>query len=152
MRKQKRYYAQRQPEQMILGLKSALVSERTTAAFYATLRDMSEKFPGVETFAEARRDELDHAAKITAILEDLTGTIPPEATQPVNPPIFSDYCQGLAVAIQGEQGAYQEYTGLIQISPYKRVNDILNEIRNDEEVHLVKINKLYEMNCIGKQQ
>lgn len=152
MSKQKRYCPSGQPEQVIEGLKSALVSERTTAAFYATLRDMSEKFPGVETFAEARRDELDHAAKITAILEDLTGTVPPEAVQPVSPPVFSGYCQGLAIAIQGEQGAYQEYTGLIQISPYKKVNDVLKEIRNDEEVHLAKINKLYEMNCVNKQQ
>ncbi|KUK53605.1 MAG: hypothetical protein XD78_1082 [Desulfotomaculum sp. 46_296] len=152
MSKQKRYYSPGQPQQVIEGLKSALLDERTTAAFYAALRDMSEKYPGVEAFSEARRDELDHMAKLTAILEDLTGTTPPEATQPVSPPIFSDYCQGLAIAIQGEQDAYQKYTGLIQISPYKRVNDLLDEIRNDEEVHLAKINKIYEMNCLNKQK
>ena len=42
-------------------LRRALIDERTTAAFYAILRDMSTTFDGVDAFAEARKDEQDHA-------------------------------------------------------------------------------------------
>ncbi|AEF95312.1 hypothetical protein Desca_2485 [Desulfotomaculum nigrificans CO-1-SRB] len=133
--------------QLVAGLKAALIDERTTAVFYAQMRDISRNYAGVEAFAEARKDELDHAREITELLEDLTGVTPPEAAQPVTPPSFGDYCQGLARAIQGERHAFMEYSNLINISPFARVNKALDEIRSDEEVHLAKFCKLYEIMC-----
>lgn len=135
---------------LVEGLKAALLDERRTAEFYGRLRDMSETFAGVDTFAEARKDELDHARELTSILENLTSMTPNEATSPVSPPQFRNYCDGVRIAIEGEKNAIREYTELRRILPIKNVNDILTEIINDEEVHLAKLEKLYEMVCSSK--
>lgn len=134
-------------QKVVGGLKAALLDERATAIFYAQLRDMSRSYSGVEAFAEARKDELDHAREITILLEELIGMTPPEATQPVYPPKYNGYCDGLSQAIQGERNAVVEYSDIIKISPYKKVNERLMEIITDEEVHLAKFNKLYEIEC-----
>lgn len=136
---------------IVEGLKAALLDERTTALFYAQLRDMSQTYAGVEAFAEARRDELDHAMEITGLLEDLTGMTPVEATQPVHPPTFRSYCEGIALAIEGEKKAGIEYANIIRISPYTRVNRRLQEIIYDEELHLAKFNFLYRALCQQQQ-
>jgi rubrerythrin len=128
-------------------LKKALIDERTTAAFYAILRDMSQTFDGVDAFAEARKDEQDHAREITALLEQLTGQRPLEADIPVQPPRVRDYCQGIMEAIRGEREAVAEYQAIINISPYEFVNTALSEIRDDEEVHLAKFQALYKTVC-----
>ncbi|HHV19121.1 MAG TPA: ferritin-like domain-containing protein [Thermoanaerobacterales bacterium] len=128
-------------------LRRALLDERTTAAFYAILRDMSTTFDGVDAFAEARKDEQDHAREITALLERLTGQRPPEADIPVQPPMVRDYCQGIMEAIRGEREAAVEYQSIINISPYEDVNIALSEIRGDEEVHLAKFQALYRTVC-----
>ncbi|MDK2821645.1 MAG: hypothetical protein PWP31_1610 [Clostridia bacterium] len=133
--------------EVVEGLKAALLDERVTAIFYAQLRDMSRRYAGIEAFAEARKDELDHAREITQLLEELTGVKPIEATQPVTPPAFRDYCEGIAIAIQGEKQAGVEYSNIINISPYEKVNLQLQEIISDEEVHLAKFKKLYEIEC-----
>ncbi|MCG0277842.1 MAG: ferritin-like domain-containing protein [Thermanaeromonas sp.] len=135
---------------VIEGLRKALLDERATAVFYGQLRDISKTYAGVESFAEARKDELDHAKAITELLESLTGVKPKEATQPVSPPAFRNYCEGIMLAIKGEREAGVEYSNIIGISPYDRVNKILEEIINDEEVHLVKFSKLYELECERK--
>ena len=132
---------------VVEGLKAALLDERTTAVFYAQLRDMSRSFAGVDAFAEARKDELDHAREITKLLEQLTGMTPSEATQQVYPPPCKSYCDGLAQSIQGERNAFVEYSNIIKISPYGYVNEALTEIISDEEVHLAKFSKLYEIEC-----
>jgi len=84
---------------VVEGLRKALLDERATAIFYARLRDISKTYAGVESFAEARKDELEHARAITELLEDLTGVKPDEATQPVNPPAFRSYCEGIMLAV-----------------------------------------------------
>lgn len=128
-------------------LKKALIDERTTAAFYAMMRDMSRTFDGVDAFAEARKDELDHAREITALLEQLTGRRPAEADIPISPPMVRDYCRGLMEAIEGEREAGVEYRAIIDISPYEYVNTALSEIIDDEEVHLAKFRALYKTVC-----
>jgi len=132
---------------VVEGLKSALLDERTSAAFYALLRDMAKTYAGVEAFAEARKDELDHAREITELLVDLTGARPPEASQAVFPPSFGNYCEGILIAVQGEKSAGGEYAEIIRISPYARVNRVLEEIISDEEVHLAKFKALYRLEC-----
>lgn len=146
----KNCYHQDRFARLIEGLKAALLDERRTAEFYGRLRDMSETFAGVDTFAEARRDEQDHARKITDILENLTGMTPDEATSPVRPPQFRNYCDGIKMAIEGERNAIREYTELSRILPIETVNNTLEEIISDEEVHLAKLQKLYEMVCCNK--
>lgn len=128
-------------------LKRALIDERTTAVYYAMLRDMSTTFDGVDAFAEARKDEQDHAREITALLEQLTGQRPLEADVPVEPPRVRDYCQGIMEAIRGEREAGVEYKSIINISPYEYVNIALSEIIDDEEVHLAKFQALYRTVC-----
>ena len=128
-------------------LNKALIDERTTAAFYAMLRDMSPNFDGVDAFAEARKDEQDHAREITALLEQLTGRRPKAADIPVQPPMVRDYCRGIKMAIEGEQEAAVEYRAIIDISPYEYVNTALREIIGDEEVHLAKFRALYKEVC-----
>lgn len=134
-------------QKVVHGLKAALLDERSTAIFYAQLRDMSRSFAGVDAFAEARKDELDHAREITKLLEELTGMTPSEAVQLVYPPKYKSYCEGLAHAVQGERNALTEYSEIIKLSPYGYVNEALTEIISDEEVHLAKFNKLYEIEC-----
>ncbi|MEW6182740.1 MAG: ferritin-like domain-containing protein [Bacillota bacterium] len=133
--------------EVVEGLKAALIDERTTAEFYAALRNMSKTYDGVEAFAEARKDELDHAREITELLEELTGMTPVEATQPVRPPAFQDYCEGIRKAVAGERKAGIEYSNIMAISFYKKVNRALEEIISDEEVHLAKFTKLSEILC-----
>ena len=132
---------------VVEGLKAALLDERATAIFYAQQRDMSRSFAGVDAFAEARKDEIDHAREITKLLEELTGMTPPEAVQLVYPPHCKSYCDGLLQAIQGERNAGVEYSNIIKVSPYGYVNEALTEIISDEEVHLAKFSKLYEIEC-----
>ncbi|SFR07213.1 ferritin-like domain-containing protein [Desulfoscipio geothermicus] len=132
---------------VVKGLKTTLLDERATAVFYAKMRDISRTYAGVEAFAEARKDELDHARELTELLEELTGTTPMEATQQITPPVFSNYCEGIAIAIDGERNAGIEYSNIIKISPYDKVNKYLIKIISDEEVHLAKFSKLYEMEC-----
>ena len=139
-------------QKVVDGLMAALLDERQTAVFYAQLRDMSRSFAGVDAFAEARKDELDHARTLTKLLEELTGMTPKEAVQPVYPSQCKSYCDGVLQSIQGERNAFTEYSDIIKISPYARVNEALVEIINDEEVHLAKFNKLYEIECQHKQQ
>ena len=132
---------------VVEGLRAALIDERTTAAFYAIMRDQSESYPGVEAFAEARKDELDHARTITELLVELTGRQPEEATVPVRPPNIINYCEGLRHALRGETNAQAEYRNIVQISPFPSVNAALEEIILDEEVHFHKFSKLYELIC-----
>ena len=128
-------------------LKKALIDERTTAVFYAMMRDMSTTFDGVDAFAEARRDEQDHAREITALLEQLTGRRPEEADMPVRSPMVRDYCKGIMEAIEGEREAAVGYRAIINISPYEYVNTALWEIIGDEELHLAKFRALYKTVC-----
>jgi rubrerythrin len=108
---------------------------------------MSETFDGVDAFAEARRDELDHAATLTKVIERLTCRTPVEATQAVCPPDFRGYCNGVKLAIAGENEAIKEYTELIELSRSRELDRILASIRADEEVHRAKFNKLYDILC-----
>jgi len=151
----KNYYGNYHPNRdnfsrLIEGLKAAIIDERQTAEFYSLLRDMSETFDGVDTFAEARKDELDHAVALTQLVETLTGTTPREATVPVNPSRCRNYCDGVQRAIEGEKNAVIEYEELQGILPIPFVNNTLQEIRNDEEVHLAKMSKLYKEVCKHK--
>ncbi|MDD2504411.1 MAG: ferritin-like domain-containing protein [Clostridia bacterium] len=133
--------------ELIKELRAALLDERKTAVFYAQLRDISRSFEGVDSFAEARKDELDHAAELTKLLEQLTGSMPEEALQPVCPPSFSNYCEGIRMAIEGESAARVEYKRIIQKTSSREIRDVIKEIFNDEEVHLAKFRKLYEIEC-----
>lgn len=101
----------------------------------------------VDAFAEARRDELDHAAELTRILEQLTGSIPVEATQPVYPPSVTSYCEGVRMAIKGETGALTEYQRILDKTQSREIQGVIREIYHDEEVHLAKFRKLYEIEC-----
>ena len=133
--------------ELVKRLRRALLDEREAAALYACLRDMSETFDGVDAFAEARRDELDHAATLTQVIERLTCRTPVEATQAVCPPDFRVYCNGVKLAIVGENEAIKEYTELIELSRSRELDRILARIKADEEVHRAKFNKLYDMLC-----
>lgn len=132
---------------VVEGLRAALLDERATAVFYALLRDMAKTYAGVEAFAEARKDELDHARQIAELLTDLTGVRPAEEIQVVTPPPFSHYCEGIMIAIRGEKNAAAEYAEIIRISPYAKVNRVLEEIIADEEVHLAKFKALFQAEC-----
>lgn len=133
--------------ELIKELKAALLDERKTAVFYARMRDLSTSFAGVDSFAEARKDELDHAAALTRLLEQLTGSIPEEALQPVCPPDITSYCEGIRMAIQGESAAMAEYKRILQKTQSREIQNIIREIFNDEEVHLAKFRKLYDIEC-----
>lgn len=133
--------------ELIRELKAALLDERKTAVFYARMRDLSKSFAGVDSFAEARKDELDHAVALTRLLEQLTGSIPEEAQQPVYPPVCTGYCEGINMAIKGESEARVEYKRIIQKTKSREIQDIIREIFNDEEVHLAKFRKLYDIEC-----
>lgn len=134
--------------ELINKLKEAILDERRTAVLYACLSDMSESFQGVDAFAEARRDELDHAATLTRIVEKLTGRTPREATQPVEVEPIRDYCSGVRAAICGERDVIREYTELIELSRSRKLDRILEGIRADEEVHYAKFRKLYDTECV----
>jgi rubrerythrin len=140
------HYGDRHYE-LIKELKAALLDERKTAVFYAQMRDLSTSFAGVDSFAEARKDELDHATALTRLLERLTGTIPEEALQPVCPTEISSYCEGIKMAIQGESAARVEYKRILQKTQSREIQDIIREIFNDEEVHLAKFRILYDIEC-----
>lgn len=136
------------PKNLIEKLRQAILDERKTAELYRCLSEISESFQGVDAFAEARRDELDHAAALTRVVERLTCRTPKEATQPVRAPVFYSYCNGVKMAISGERDAIQEYTELIKLSRSRELDRILEEIRADEEVHLAKFRKLYDIECM----
>lgn len=133
--------------ELVKKLREAILDERQTAALYACLSDMSASFNGVDAFAEARRDELDHAATLTRVVEKLTGRTPAEATQPVTAKPVHNYCNGVRMAICGERDAIQEYTELIELSRSRELDRILERIRADEEVHYAKFSKLYDTEC-----
>lgn len=133
--------------ELIRELKAALLDERETAVFYAQMRDMSRRYAGVDAFAEARKDELDHAVELCKIIEQLTGSIPVEATQPVYPPSITSYCEGIRMAIKGETDARIEYQRIFDKTQSREIQDVIREIFNDEEVHLAKFRKLYEIEC-----
>lgn len=133
--------------ELIKRLREAILDERQTAALYGCLSEMSDTFEGVDAFAEARRDELGHAATLTRVVEKLTCRTPSEATQPVKIPNFQGYCAGVKMAVTGEREAIKEYTDLIELSRSRELDRILEEIRADEEVHYAKFSKLYDMVC-----
>lgn len=133
--------------ELIKELKAAILDERKTAVFYAEMRDISKTFAGVDSFAEARKDELDHAAALTKLVQRLTGSTPKETLQPVYPPSITSYCDGVMRAIQGERGALAEYNNILQKTQSSEIQNIVREIYNDEEVHLAKFRKLYDIEC-----
>lgn len=49
-------------------LNAAIADECADAAFYAPVLQISKTYDGVETFAEARRDKLDHARELTQLV------------------------------------------------------------------------------------
>lgn len=127
-------------------LREAVIDEREAAMFYGRMLALSETYEGVEAFAEARKDELDHVREITLLLEELTGVAPVMEAHSVGTPAGT-YCEGLRTAIQGEKEAIVEYSEILRISPDPRVNRVISEILADEEVHFAKFNKLYEVTC-----
>lgn len=133
--------------ELIKELRAALLDERKTAVFYAQMRDLSTSYAGVDSFAVARKDELDHAAALTILLERLTGTIPEETLQPVFPTEIPSYCEGIKIAIQGESAAITKYKRILQKAQSREIQDIIREIFYDEEVHLAKFRILYDIEC-----
>lgn len=93
--------------ELVKRLREAILDEREAAALYGCLSEMSDTFEGVDAFAEAKRDELGHAATLTRVVERLTCRTPIEATQSVRVPNFQGYCAGVKMAVAGEREAIE---------------------------------------------
>lgn len=117
-------------------LAEAYRDERNADCFYTEILSLSQDFDIVDTFAEARRDERDHARTIARLILRMNGK-KPEFT-PSLPP-YESLDDAVRKALEGELKAITFYQEIINATSNKEIQSDFEEIRDDEIVHAKKM-------------
>lgn len=133
--------------EVIRMIRDALSDERDAIEFYGQMVALAPNYDAYEAFAEARRDEQQHAFTIENLLERLTGRRPePEV---VSLPLVNSFREGLELAIADEREAAEMYAEIIELARTQLVRDIFTRIRIDELLHAVKFEGLLRFDLAG---
>lgn len=136
--------------QMALELiKEALAGETEDRLFYEYLISTAPSNEDKNIIQGIRDNEIKHFGMFRQLYKDLTGQMPPSVTQEefTKP---SSYCEGLKMAIMGEQSAVEKYRKILFVLTDRNQINKMVEIITDELRHGILYNYLYSKNKCTK--
>ena len=130
-------------------IKEALAGETEDRLFYEYLISTAPSEEDKNIIKGIRDNEIKHFGMFRELYKELTGQMPPSVAQTefAKP---SSYCEGLKMAIMGEQRAVEKYRkSLFVLTNRDQINNMV-EIITDELRHGILYNYLYSKNKCSK--
>lgn len=126
-------------------MQQALGGETADRMFYTWLIDNAPSEEDKAIISGIRDDEISHYALFNQLYYDITGMVSPQiSNETFTPP--ENYCDGLALALLGEQNAVKKYRKIFYAMQYRDHINIMTEIITDEIRHGILYNFLYTSN------
>ncbi len=126
-------------------LQQAMGGETADRMFYTWLIDNAPSEDDKAIISGIRDDEINHYALLNQLYYSITGIVAPQVSnETFTPP--DNYCDGLALALMGEQNAVRKYRKILYAMQYRDHINIMTEIITDELRHGILYNYLYTNN------
>ncbi|MEY8353495.1 ferritin-like domain-containing protein [Lachnospiraceae bacterium 54-53] len=126
-------------------IRQAVEGEAEDRAFYTWLMDQAPSEEDLQIITGIRDDEINHDALLRQIYYDLTGGLLPQPEEEAVS-LSQTYCQGLALALSGEQNTVERYRRILYAMQSRIHLNMLIGIMTDEIRHGILFNYLYSRN------
>lgn len=126
-------------------IQQATAGETEDRMFYTWLIEHAPSNEDKQLISGIRDNEIGHFALFRQLYYDLTGRMLPQVQgEQFTPP--SNYCEGIARALMGEQDAVQKYRRILYAMQNRVHINMMTEIITDELRHGILYNYLYAKN------